>query len=112
MTYDDAFFDYPANPIRWHAVLCNDMRITGAKMAGKYLKPGAITDTIISEQRMNAQRKRRGLIRHPIRAVSCGCPDENCGAFHLIDMNVTIPSTEECIALLAQDKRRRRRMFR
>jgi hypothetical protein len=80
-------------------------------MAGKYLQRAAIVDSVKSEHRINSQRKRQRLTMHPIRAASCGCPDENCGAFYWIDMNATIPSAQECVALLAQDKRRRRSMF-
>lgn|GEM_PF-4039367 len=36
-------------------------RITTPFMAGKFLKRDAIIDTVVSEQRMNARRKRVGL---------------------------------------------------
>ena len=77
-------------------------------MAGKFLRRGAIIDSVKSEHRTNAIRKRKGLIRHPIRAYSCGCPDPNCGAFHLIRTEITIPTPDECAALLAQDNRIRK----
>jgi hypothetical protein len=77
-------------------------------MAGKFLKRAAIIDTIKSEHRTNAMRRREGLIRHPIRCCPCGCPDENCGAFHGIDTMVLIPTTAECAALLADDNRIRK----
>lgn len=77
-------------------------------MAGKYMKRGAIIATIKSEQRNNAYRKRLGLTQHPMRAYACGCPDPNCGAFHLIHTDVTIPTTTECQELLSQDNRRRK----
>jgi hypothetical protein len=73
-------------------------------MAGKYLQRDAIIDTIKSEHRTNAIRKRSGLTRHPIRAVSCGCPDEICGAFHQIRTERLIPTSAEAVASLVADK--------
>jgi hypothetical protein len=76
-------------------------------MAGKFLGRDAIIDTIKSEERTNAIRKRSGLVRHPIRATSCGCPDPACGVFHVIDTDRTIPTPEECAARLVVDNQRR-----
>jgi hypothetical protein len=73
-------------------------------MAGKFLKRDAIIDTVKSEQRTNAIRKRRGLDGHPITAHSCGCPDPACGAFHLIREEKVIPTVEEADAALAARK--------
>ena len=70
-------------------------------MAGKFLKRDAIIDTVKSEQRMNARRKRTGMTKHPVRVTSCGCPDPNCGAFHMIITERTIPTAEECEARIA-----------
>jgi hypothetical protein len=80
----------------------------GGAMAGKFLKRGAIIDSVKSEHRTNAIRKREGLTRHPISAHSCGCTDPNCGAFHLIRTERTIPTTEEAIATLVRDKKARK----
>src|SRR5215475_2538767 len=77
-------------------------------MAGKFLKRDAIIDSVKSEHRTNAIRKRNGLTRHPIRGYSCGCPDPNCGAFYLIRTEQTIPTPKECKALLATDNRVRK----
>jgi hypothetical protein len=77
-------------------------------MAGKFLKPGAIVDTIRSEQRTNAIRKRSGLTKHPVQVTSCGCPDPNCGAWHTVITERTIPTTTECIALIADDNQTRK----
>jgi hypothetical protein len=74
-------------------------------MAGKFLKRGAIVDTVKSEHRSNAIRRRSGLTQHPVRVTSCGCPDPNCGAFHVIETERTIPTAEEAAALLAEDKK-------
>lgn len=76
---------------------------TNYYMAVKFLKPGAIVDTIRSEQRTNAIRKRSGLTNHPVQVTSCGCPDPNCGAWHTVITDRTIPSTTECITLIADD---------
>jgi hypothetical protein len=77
-------------------------------MAGKFLRRGAIVDTIKSEQRTNAFQKREGLTRHPVTAISCGCPDPNCGCWHAIHTDRSIPTSEEAKALLKQDKKTRK----
>jgi hypothetical protein len=77
-------------------------------MAGKFLRRGAIIDTIKSEQRTNAIQKRNGLKKHPVRVTSCGCPDPNCGAWHTILPASTVPTTAECKQLLARDKQSRK----
>ena len=77
-------------------------------MAGKFMKRGAIIDTVKGEHRINAVRKRKGLTRHPIRTSACGCLDDNCGAFHIIETHRGIPSAAEADARLAEDKKRRR----
>ena len=76
-------------------------------MAGKFLKPGAIADTVRSEQRMNAVRKRTGKTKHPVQVTSCGCPDPNCGAWHTIVTERTIPTKEECADLVINDNKTR-----
>lgn len=77
-------------------------------MAGKYLRWLAILDSLQSERMTNARRRRDGLTRHPIRAASCGCPAESCGAFHWVDRTSTIPTPAECRALLARDNAARK----
>jgi hypothetical protein len=77
-------------------------------MAGKFLRRGAIIDTIKSEQRTNAIQKREGLKKHPVRVTSCGCPDPNCGCWHTILTDRIIPTDEECKQLLAVDNRSRK----
>lgn len=77
-------------------------------MAGKFLKRPAIIDTVKGEHRMNAVRKRDGLTGHPIHAFACGCPDINCGAFHVIRTDRTIPSASECSRLLAKNNQIRK----
>jgi hypothetical protein len=77
-------------------------------MAGKFLKRDAIIDSVKSEHRTNAIRRRQGLTRHPITAHSCGCPDPGCGAFHLIRTERTIPTADEAEATLAADKKTRK----
>jgi hypothetical protein len=77
-------------------------------MAGKFLKRDAIVDTVKSEHRINASRKRSGATRHPVRVTSCGCPDPKCGAFHVIETARTIPTSEEGATLLVEDKKARR----
>lgn len=77
-------------------------------MAGKFLRRGAIVDTIKSEERMNARQKRAGKIRYHVDVVSCGCPDENCGAFHVVRAERALPTTAEAEATLHLRQRIRR----
>jgi hypothetical protein len=77
-------------------------------MVGKYLRRGAIIDLKKSEERANAIRKRKGLEKHPVRAVVCGCPDPKCGGWHDILPEPTIPSNEECAEILKSDNRARK----
>jgi hypothetical protein len=77
-------------------------------MAGKSLKRDAIIDTVKSEHRINAIRRRRGKTQHPITVTSCGCPDPRCGAFHIVRTERTIPTAEEAAALLAGSKKIRK----
>ena len=81
-------------------------------MAGKFLKRDAVIDSVKSEHRTNAIRKRRGLARHPTSAHSCGCPDPGCGAFHLIRTERTIPTAEEANAALVANKKARKALAR
>jgi len=77
-------------------------------MAGKFLKRGAIIDLIKSEERTNAIQKRNGLTAHPVRATVCGCPDPDCGGWHTIITERTIPTVQECTTILKQDKAKRK----
>lgn len=74
-------------------------------MTGKFLSRGAIVDTIKSDERMNAQQKRAGKIRYHVDVVSCGCPDENCGAFHVLRTARPIPTIAEAQATLRVHRR-------
>ena len=75
-------------------------------MVGKFLKRGAIIDTIKSEEKMNSLQARSGEQRYHVDAVSCGCPDDNCGAFHLLRTNRPLPSPSEADATLRARKAR------
>jgi hypothetical protein len=77
-------------------------------MAGKYLRRGAIVDTIKSEHRTNAIQRREGLTQHPVTVTSCGCPDPNCGCWHTIKTDRTIPTPEQAVERLAKDKKARK----
>ena len=72
-------------------------------MSGKFLQRGAIIDTIKSEHRMNSLRRRTCQTDHPVKVTSCGCPDPNCGAWHTIIEERTIPTNEECNNLLGEN---------
>ena len=77
-------------------------------MTGKFLRRGAIISTVKSEERMNAQQKRNGRTRHPVRVVSCGCPDENCGAFHVLVTDRILPTESEAVLTLKAEKKIRK----
>jgi hypothetical protein len=72
-------------------------------MSGKFLGRGAIIDTIKSEERTNAIQKRSGT-RHPVRVTPCGCPAPNCGAWHTLLKDKTLPTQEEAEATLKAAK--------
>ncbi|MCJ9720114.1 hypothetical protein MOV66_02500 [Agrobacterium sp. SHOUNA12C] len=69
-------------------------------MSSKFLSRGAIIDTIKSAERMNALQKRNGSNRYHVDAISCGCPDPNCGAFHRLRLERLLPTAEEAEATL------------
>ncbi|MBP2550169.1 hypothetical protein J2858_003105 [Neorhizobium galegae] len=77
-------------------------------MTGKFLKRGAIIDTIKSEERMNAVQKRAGKTKYHVDVVSCGCPDENCGAFHILRSERPLPSWEEAEQTLLVERQQRK----
>ncbi|MGZ0079703.1 hypothetical protein [Methylomonas sp. YC3] len=72
-------------------------------MSRPFLGRSAIVDIIKDKERTNAIQKREGLTNHPVRFTVCGCPDPNCGGWHTIEMNRTVPSSGECEALLKAD---------
>lgn len=72
-------------------------------MSRPFLSRSAIADVIKSQERTNAIQKRDGLTGHPIRFTVCGCPDPNCGGWHTIKTSATIPTAEECAAIIKTD---------
>lgn len=74
-------------------------------MAGKFLSRNAIIDTIKSEARMNSLQNRSAGPRYHVDTVSCGCPDDNCGAFHAIRSDRPLPSPGEADATLRARRR-------
>ena len=77
-------------------------------MAGKFLRRGAVIDTKKSEERMNAAQNRAGSTRYHVRVTSCGCPDPNCGAFHVVDPSRLLPNAAEAVASLKRDNAQRK----
>lgn len=77
-------------------------------MAGKFLSPGAIANTIKSRERMDAKQKRAGEVRYHVDAVPCGCSDETCGAFHVARTDRPLPNPTEADATLAAHQRARK----
>lgn len=78
------------------------------EVVGKFLKRGAIIETIKSEERTNALQCRSGQTRYHVDVVSCGCPDDNCGAFHRVHKNRPLPSGADADQTLASDQRQRK----
>lgn len=74
-------------------------------MVGKFLRRDAIVDTIKSDERMNAQQKRTGQMRYHVDVIACGCPDENCGAFHVLRKERPLPTITEAEATLRTHRR-------
>lgn len=72
-------------------------------MVGKYMRRGAIIDTIKSEERTNAIQKRQGT-PHLVRATVCGCPDPNCGAWHTIIEDRVLPTADGAVRILKSTK--------
>lgn len=72
-------------------------------MSRPFLGRSAIVDIIKSKERTNAIQKREGLTEHPVRFTVCGCPDPTCGGWHTIETNHTVPSPEECAAIIKAD---------
>lgn len=64
-------------------------------MAGKFVNGRGMQDSVLTEARMNAARRRQGLERHPLHGYFCQCPSPACGAMYFIDTNRTILTPEE-----------------
>jgi hypothetical protein len=77
-------------------------------MKNKFLNRTAIAEILAWERAANAQRRRRGLRDRPLRFIPCGCPSPGCGGFFVIAEADSIPSAQECQALLAADSRSRK----
>ena len=77
-------------------------------MSRQFLSRGEIVDIVRSRDRTNSIRKREGLSDHPVSFTVCGCPDPNCGGWHTIVMDRTVPTPADCEARLREDKKARR----
>ncbi len=71
-------------------------------MAGKFLGRGEIADLARQLDRTRSVQKREGLAKHPTRAVVCGCPDPNCGGWHVVDTSRTILTEDDSQCSLAE----------
>ncbi|NLR74034.1 hypothetical protein [Leeia aquatica] len=85
-------------------------------MSKPFLRRSAIVDIIKSRERTQARQRREGLMHHPVYFTICGCPDPACGGWHTIDTTRTLPSTQDCAAIIKaanvarkQVKRQRKR---
>jgi hypothetical protein len=75
------------------------------RMAGKFLKRNAIIDTLKSAEKVNSIQARQGKERYHVDTVPCGCPDDNCGAFHLVRTDRPLPSPAEADETLLARRR-------
>ncbi|RYX80093.1 hypothetical protein EON83_30090 [bacterium] len=78
-------------------------------MSRPFLSRSAIVDVIKSQERTNSIQKREGLTGHPIRFTVCGCNNPGCAGWHTIKTEQTIPSAEECAAIIKSDNSARKK---
>ena len=78
-------------------------------MSGKFMRRGAIIDTIKSEERTNSIQKREDLINHPVHTTVCQCPDPNCGAWHEILTDRTLPTEKDCVEILIKHNQEKKK---
>lgn len=78
-------------------------------MSRPFLGRSAIVDIIKSQERTNAIQKRGGLQGHPVTFTVCGCPDEGCGGWHTIRTDRTVPTADDCTAIIEADNAKRKR---
>jgi hypothetical protein len=77
-------------------------------MAGKFLKRNAIIDTIRSEEKMNSLQARSDAPDYHVDTVPCGCPSDDCGAFHVMRTSRPLPTPNEADATLRNRRREAR----
>ena len=77
-------------------------------MIRKFLRRAAILDTLKGMEAIHAIQKRAGT-HYAVRTVNCGCPDPNCGAFHVIEEGRPLPDDAAALATLRARKREARR---
>jgi hypothetical protein len=77
-------------------------------MSRPFLGRSAIVDVIKSKERTNAIQKREGLTDRPVSFTVCGCPDPDCSGWHTIEQDRTIPSRDECAAIIKLDNAARK----
>ncbi len=68
-------------------------------MTGKFMRRAAVIDTQKGMEAINSKQKREGTRFH-VRTVQCGCPDANCGAFHVIETDRTLPTSDQAVETL------------
>lgn len=78
-------------------------------MAGKFFNHGALADIKKSEERISSMQKREGLTQHPVRFTACGCPDPDCGGWHTVLQDRTVPTHEECDEIIKRHNQTRKR---
>jgi len=69
-------------------------------MVGIFLNEKELYDLKKSEERTNAIQRREDKEHYHVYAVVCGCPDPECGGWHVIDESRKLPTTAECAEIL------------
>jgi len=72
-------------------------------MSGKFLSREALRNTKKAFEAVNSRQKRAGT-NFAVSTVPCGCSDPGCGAFHRVETDRPLPTTEEAIQTLKAKK--------
>lgn len=76
-------------------------------MSGKFMRRNAVIDTLKGLEAVNSRQKREGT-HFAVRTTQCGCPDDNCGAFHVIETDRPLPTAEDAVKTLRDKKKLRK----
>lgn len=68
------------------------------------MRRAAVVYTLKGLEAVNSRQKREKT-HFAVRTVQCGCPDDNCGAFHTIETHRPLPTTEEAVKTLRDKKK-------
>jgi len=75
-------------------------------MTGKFLTPGEIADLKRSQDKVRSLQKREGTTEFHSELIVCGCPDPDCGGWHVVVKERPLPNENTAKTLLAADNKR------